>query len=79
MSLKARNVCKLISFFIKPKKEFICNRKSKIYIDIKLSEAFDVFQEHVLWDIPWGRSMRLRSAVTGEQSARMDNGGSWTI
>ena len=48
-------------------------------MDIKLSEAFDVFQEHVLWDISLGRSMRLRSAVTGEQSARMDNGGSWTI
>ena len=79
MLLKARNICKLLSFFIKPKKKFICNRKSKIYMDIKLSEAFDVFQEHVLWDIPWGRSMRLRSAITGEQSARMDNGGSWTI
>ena len=77
--LKARNICKILSFFIKPKKKFICNRKSKIYMDIKLSEAFDVFQEHVLWDIPLGRSMRLRSAVTGEQSARMDNGSSWTI
>ena len=48
-------------------------------MDIKLSDAFDVFKEHVLRDIPWGRSMRLRSAITGEQSARMDHGCSWTI
>ena len=40
---------------------------------------FDFFQEHLLWKIPRGRSMRLRPAITAEQSARMDHGGSWKI
>ena len=30
---------------------------------MKLRDAFDIFQELVLWDIPWGRSMRLRSPI----------------
>ena len=41
--------------------------------------SFDFFQEHLLWKISRGRSMRLRPAITGKQSARMDHGGSWTI
>ena len=40
---------------------------------------FDFLQEHLLWKIPRGRSMRLRPAITAEQSARMDHGGSWKI
>ena len=40
---------------------------------------FDFFQEHLLWKLPWRRSMRLRPAITAEQSARMDHGGSWKI